>query len=441
VIVSTRAIIVCAALALGAPACTQKSETPVVQARWSEQALEALTTIARSASAEGLPSEQSAIEELAHFRQRAGAQQSAADQLAIAADTLHDRLARTYAQGAVDPAVVDPQWRIPRPSVPDIQSPLGAKQRRASDVSALRLRLPQSEEYGALRAELARVMREAPETSDAQGRSREARLSSLRASLERWRWLPREWAPARVEVRIAQFRVLLHQPDSPPRSYAAIVGARGTQTPTFAAEIRGATLNPAWTPPTSILAGELLPGFRRNPSAASRSGYDVINAAGATVDPTNVDWSARPFPYRLRQRPGPGNALGRIKFEMPNPYHVYLHDTPSRDLFARDQRALSHGCVRVERPVDLAEALLGPTWSAATLEDEIDRGRTRTVLSEAPIPVFILYLTATSDNGVVHYADDLYGRDASLIAALDAPDVTHVAATSPATSPQCAGPG
>ncbi len=438
-IVFVRIAIICAALSVAGPACAPGLGAPVTASEWSDAALKELITLAEATPAEGLPSEQSAIDEIKLYQRRADTDPISANQINIAADTLHERLARTYAQGAVDPALADPAWHIPRPPAPETQTFLTAGRRDPSAIRALGLLLPRSDEYRALRAELARVAREEPNAVDAQGRSREARLASLRASLERWRWLPREFPDTRIEVRIAQFQVILHRPSAPATTYSAIVGARDRQTPAFVTAISGVTLNPAWTPPRSILINEIVPAIRRNPTAAGA--YDVIDSAGSTIPPASVNWAERPFPYVLRQRPGSANALGRIKFEMPNPYDVYLHDTPNRSLFARTDRALSHGCVRVERPVDLAEALLAPAWTAETLEIEIAAGATRTLVPASPVPVFALYLTAANDGDTVSYADDLYNRDAQLIAALDAPEVNLVVAAPHPVASRCAGAG
>jgi murein L,D-transpeptidase YcbB/YkuD len=132
----------------------------------------------------------------------------------------------------------------------------------------------------------------------------------------------------------------------------------------------------------------------------------------------------------VRQRPGPGNALGRIRFDLPNPYAVFLHDTPSRNLFARADRALSHGCIRVENPVDLAASILAtPDWDVAALDAEIDLGATRTIELAAPAPVYVLYITAAPGaDGSITYADDIYDRDEPIVAALDAPDVSLASA-------------
>lgn len=420
-----RVLVFCAALA--AAACTVMTpETPnrpaasIVQPLWSAGAVGALIEISASARAEGLASYESAASEIRELQERSTTSAAGAAAFDRAADALFVDLAQTFAQGAVDPAHGDPQWRIPRPALPDISSLLAAARSDARAVRELATLLPQSTEYAALRAELERVLAEPQGSLDPDGRVREARIASLRASLERWRWLPRDLPNPRIEVRIAQFQVILRQASASSRIHNAIVGARASQTPSFAAEINAVTLNPTWTPPRSILSNELLPQFARDPNAASRGGYDAFDAAGAVVDPASVDWTARPFPYRVRQRAGPLNALGRVKFEMPNPYDIYLHDTPNHALFARELRALSHGCVRVDDALNLAAAVLSQASVALSLQEEVDTGQTRLLPLAAPLPVYVLYITASSAGGAVVYAEDIYERDAALIVALDA---------------------
>lgn len=430
-----RILVLCAAMAAAAcimapPGAPNMPAASISQPLWSADAVAALIEISALAQAEGLASYESAAAEIAGLQERSTTSAAGAAAFDRAADTLFIDLAQTFAQGAVDPARADPQWRIPRPALPDVPSLLSTARGDAASVRALTMLLPQSSEYAALRAELGRVHAEPLGTPDPSGLVREARIASLRASLERWRWLPRDLPNPRIEVRIAQFQVILRQTSAPSRIHNAIVGARASQTPSFAAEINAVTLNPTWTPPRSILSNELLPQFARDPNAASRGGYDAIDATGSIVDPIMIDWAARPFPYQVRQRPGAINALGRVKFEMPNPYDIYLHDTPNHALFARDQRALSHGCVRVDDALDLAAAVLAPPYTASSLQEEVDPGQTRSLPLAAPLPVYVLYITAFSADGAVLYADDIYGRDAALIAALDAPQPSAITASS-----------
>jgi murein L,D-transpeptidase YcbB/YkuD len=420
------------------PRAPDSRTATIIEPSWSGEAVEALVALAAAVQADGLPSYQSAATEIVELRTSSTTSAAGAAAFDSAADTLFLELARTFSQGAVDPARADPAWRIPRPVAADVSSLLASARDDARLVRGLATLLPQSEEYAALRAELVRVLAEPPNALDQAGRVRENRIASLRASLERWRWLPRELPTPRIEVRIAQFRAVLYQTHAPPRIHAAIVGARTTQTPAFAAEIDAITLNPTWTPPRSILANELLPSFARDPSAASRGGYDAIDTAGAIVDPASVDWAARPFPYRVRQRAGSFNALGRLKFEMLNAFDIYLHDTPNHALFAREQRALSHGCIRVDDALDLAAVVLAPDFPATSLERAVETGQTTSLALAQPLPVYVLYITASIVNGGVVYADDIYERDGAVISALDAPDAYAAAAVFAPSVSECA---
>lgn len=438
-----RVLVLSAALAAAAcshvpPRAPAPRTATVIEPSWSGDAVEALVEVAAAAQAEGLPSYASAAAAVVKLQANSTTRAEDAAAFDSAADALFLDLGRTFSQGAVDPARVDPAWRIPRPDAANVSSSLARARHDAAVVRALGNLLPQSEDYAALRAELGRVLAEPPGMLDQAGRVREHRIASLRASLERWRWLPRELPTPRIEVRIAQFRAILYQTHAAPRVHNAVVGARTTQTPAFAAEINAITLNPTWTPPRSILTSELLPSFARDPSAASRGGYDAIDARGAIVDPASVDWTARPFPYGVRQRAGATNALGRVKFEMPNPFDIYLHDTPDHALFAREQRALSHGCVRVDDALDLAAAVLAPDFSAASLEQAVETGQTRSLPLAAPLPIYVLYITAASIDGAVVYAEDIYERDGAVISALDAPGSYATAAGFTPSVSECA---
>jgi murein L,D-transpeptidase YcbB/YkuD len=346
---------------------------------------------------------------------------------------LFDSLSRSFALGVVAPANVDPEWAIEPPGPPDVYALRTALASGADPRALLRALLPSSQEYAALRTELAAVMNEPTGALDQNNLSREARIAALRANMERWRWLPRELPASRVEVRIAQAEAILYRPDSTAATHIAIVGAPGTPTPTFNAEIGAITLNPIWTPPSQIAREELLPRFRRDPSAAMREGYEAIGQQGMPIPAGEVNWSEQPFPYTLRQQPGPNNALGQLRFDLPNRFAVYLHDTPRRSLFAREQRLFSHGCIRIDDPVGLAEGVLAdPQWTRATIQAAIDTGETQVVPVSPRLPIYALYLTTSlSVDGRVVYHADVYGRDAPLVAALDAPDVALVATLAP----------
>lgn len=406
---------------------------------WSFSALADLRSAAEAAPLHGLPAQTRASDELARLETRAAIDGEAARALDSAADALFERLALAHAMGHVSPEVADPDWAIQPPPPPDLVALRQAVAAGASPLTVLSELAPNAPEYAALMAELARVDAEPVGATDAAGLSREERIERLRANLERWRWLPRALPQRRVEALVPFFE-LRTRGMAASSAHRIIVGARRTQTPSFAAAIESITLNPTWTPPASIANGELLPRFRRDPAAAAREGFDVVDRAGAVVAPGDVNWSARPFPFTLRQRPGPSNALGRLRFDLPNPYAVHLHDTPSRGLFERDERALSHGCIRVAEPVQLAARVLSdPAWDEAALNAAIEEGATTTIRLSEPVAVYVLYLTAAPDeNGAVRYADDIYGRDTRLLRALEARPQRVQAARPTAT--ECATP-
>jgi murein L,D-transpeptidase YcbB/YkuD len=181
--------------------------------------------------------------------------------------------------------------------------------------------------------------------------------------------------------------------------------------------------NPTWTVPPTILRQDFLPQLARDPDYLAKRNIDVLDRNGALVKQGAIDWSSsQSLSYQLVQRPGPTNALGRVKFMFPNEHFVYLHDTPSRDLFAKESRAFSSGCIRVENPLELAAIVLGEKWDRARIDALIGAGRTQTVFLDKPIAVKLLYWTAEVDaTGRVSFFPDVYSRDETLIAALGKP--------------------
>jgi murein L,D-transpeptidase YcbB/YkuD len=182
--------------------------------------------------------------------------------------------------------------------------------------------------------------------------------------------------------------------------------------------------NPTWTVPPGILRKDILPKVKRDPSYLLKRNINVVDQNGKVINQASIDWSQYTggnFPYQLRQEPGPDNALGRIKFIFPNSHFVFLHDTPSKSLFDKTERAFSSGCIRVDNPVKLAELLLNdPTnWSQDKIMEAIDSMQTRTVFLPEPLPVLILYWTVAFDEeGRIYFKKDLYGRDEAVLAGL-----------------------
>lgn len=253
----------------------------------------------------------------------------------------------------------------------------------------------------------------------------EARIDQLRINMERIRWVFRDLEPRFLVVNIARYRVLLVEDQQVVWSTRAVVGRPYRQTPVFKARMTYLEFNPTWTVPPTILREDLLPDIRRDPSVLQQRNMTVLDHQGRRVDPAKIDWSAvtaRSFRYMIRQEPGPDNALGRVKFMFPNPYHVYMHDTPARGLFARAARSYSSGCIRLERPFELVDILLaGTQWDQAAIEQVLASGRTRVVNLPQPITVLTLYGTAVPEAGRIYFAPDVYQRDTRLLQALDAP--------------------
>jgi murein L,D-transpeptidase YcbB/YkuD len=258
----------------------------------------------------------------------------------------------------------------------------------------------------------------------------EQRTRQLELNLERWRWLPQHLGTRHILVNIAAFALDVVEDGRPVLDMRVVVGRPYRRTPVFSDTLRYLVLSPTWHVPRNIAVQDKLPQIKRDPGylAAQRMRVYLPHEGALTeLDPATVDWAnvtAARFPYVLRQDPGPLNALGRVKFMFPNSYTVYLHDTPTRDLFARAERDFSSGCIRIERPIELAEYLLrdDPRWTRQAILGAVGAGVERTVWLRTPIPVHLLFWTAWADEeGVVQFRKDLYGRDARLDAALRAP--------------------
>jgi murein L,D-transpeptidase YcbB/YkuD len=256
----------------------------------------------------------------------------------------------------------------------------------------------------------------------------ESRIRQLEINLERRRWLPAELGPRHLFVNLADFSLRAVEEGATVRRFRLVVGATRTRTPVFAAAMTYLEINPNWDVPHRIASRELLPRIKADPAWLARNHYVLFpNTGPATpIDPAQVAWrevTAARFPYRLRQLPGDDNALGRIKFMFPNPFDVYLHDTPAKALFARPVRAFSHGCMRLENPFALAEwvfqATGTPGWTAERLQGAVADGQRQVVPLAAALPVYVGYATAfVGADGRTQFRPDLYGRDARLDVAL-----------------------
>lgn len=248
----------------------------------------------------------------------------------------------------------------------------------------------------------------------------EQKIEKIRVNLERARWALHDLPEKFVLADIAGFSVSLYQNGNAIWSTRAQVGQPFRKTPIFRSEIRYLVLNPTWTVPPTILEEDILPKIHTDPDYLLRKNLRVLDFSGNPVDESTIDWSLYPdtkFPYMLRQDPGPGGALGRVKFIFPNEYSVYLHDTPYRSLFKSTERAFSSGCIRIEKPYELARLLLDDPekWSEASIVEAIDLLETANVSLPEPMTVILFYWTTTiDDEGNVMFRPDIYERDAAI---------------------------
>jgi murein L,D-transpeptidase YcbB/YkuD len=267
-----------------------------------------------------------------------------------------------------------------------------------------------------------------PATRAAMNVSVEDRIDQMRVNLERARWVMHEVKGDLVLVNVAGFEVSYFRDDEPVWTSKVIVGRPYRETPIFKSLITYVVFNPTWTIPPTILVKDKLPVIKRDPGYLKRNNIRVIDSRGREVDPYSVNWSqygaGRMPPYQLRQDPGEDNALGLVKIMFPNPHMVYLHDTPTKSLFDKDERTFSSGCIRVEKAFELAELVLNDPalWNQQTMAEVVATKKMQTVNLGRPVPVLILYWTAQPrPDGQVIFRNDVYGRDKPTLAALNAP--------------------
>jgi murein L,D-transpeptidase YcbB/YkuD len=254
----------------------------------------------------------------------------------------------------------------------------------------------------------------------------EDRIRQLRVNLDRGRVLLQDLPDEFVVANIAGFAVYFVRGQQIVWSARVQVGKPYRRTPIFRSEISYVVLNPTWTVPPGIIANDILPAAQRDPGSITRKGLRVLDASGQELNPDSIDWSRYKgghIPYTLRQDPGPSNALGRVKLMFPNPYLVYLHDTPSQTLFDRAERTFSSGCVRVERALELTELVLNDEerWNKDSIARVVASGQSQNVILRKPIPVLLAYWTAWVDpEGRMNFRRDVYGQDTKWANALDA---------------------
>ena len=267
-----------------------------------------------------------------------------------------------------------------------------------------------------------------PSTIKQMNVSMQDRVRQLQLTLERWRWLPSEFPAPPIVVNIPDFRLrALDEQNKVVMDMRVVVGkAMRTQTPVFTREMTYVVLRPYWNVPPSILRGEIVPAIQRDRGYIARKNYEVTTNDGKVVTSGEISDEVlaqlRAGKLAVRQKPGPSNALGLVKLIFPNEHNVYLHSTPSQNAFSRTRRDFSHGCIRVEKPAELAAWALrnNPGWTLEKVRQDMQTGKDDvTVNLVKRVPVFVVYGTALAyENGDVHFTDDIYGHDAKLAAAL-----------------------
>jgi murein L,D-transpeptidase YcbB/YkuD len=252
-----------------------------------------------------------------------------------------------------------------------------------------------------------------------------ARADQVRVNMERARWVLPGLDTDFMLVNLPAYKAYLIRGGRNVWEARTQVGDEGKQTPSFRATMKTVVFNPDWTVPPMIMREEVYEGMKGGKNYIAKNGLVVLDGKGNEVDPGNVDWSqadAAGFPYTVKQPPGPKNALGRVKFLFPNPYSIYLHDTPSKASFESEKRTFSHGCIRLENPLQLAKILLTgqDSWGDSKIQDALATDETQNVALAHPIPIVIVYWTVSvGGTGEIRYMKDIYHQDPPVLAALN----------------------
>tara|TARA_A100000171_G_scaffold51017_1_gene64037 strand:+ start:773 stop:2560 length:1788 start_codon:yes stop_codon:yes gene_type:complete len=263
-----------------------------------------------------------------------------------------------------------------------------------------------------------------PQTRRALNKTSRDKVDQIIATMERWRWLPEKLEDRHLMVNIAAFDLKGYEYGKKVLDMPVIIGRQYRKTPVFTSSIYSIRFNPSWHVPRSIAVKDKLKKIRKDPSYLTRGGYVLMDTSGQQISPHSVNWSeitSGSFNYRLRQRPGAGNALGKIRFSIRSPFNVYLHSTPDKHLFEKKVRSFSSGCIRVARPAELAFFVFNEPskWTLKSISAEMEGNRTRNVKLDQPVPVYISYFTVWVDEeGQAHFMDDIYDQDAAILKAI-----------------------
>jgi murein L,D-transpeptidase YcbB/YkuD len=308
--------------------------------------------------------------------------------------------------GRIRPRQVDPAWRLQRQQK-DLVEVISAAIREHSLPQLAGKLAPSHPEYASLR----KALRSGTPPEE---------LGKTQLNMERWRWAPDQLGERYVQVNIPAFALEVHEQERVPLKMRVVVGKPENRTPVFSERMQYIAFSPYWNVPQSIAAQETLPMIEKDPDYLLRQNIEVVRVSGKrteVVDPESVDWQevADSPQYQLRQKPGAGNSLGLVKFMFPNEFNVYLHDTPADNLFDRLTRSLSHGCVRLEKPAELAAYVLQdqPEWTPEKIRRAMHAEQEKDVKLRTELPVHIFYFTAwPTANGTIDLFEDVYGYDA-----------------------------
>lgn len=251
-------------------------------------------------------------------------------------------------------------------------------------------------------------------TKEALNEPIEGIIRKILINMERIRWLPENLGKRYIIVNVAGYEVNAYDNNELQLTIPAIIGRPSRRTPLFYAKLKNVIINPSWGVPYSIFVHDKLPKILNDPDYVRRSGFTVTDSSGSVIDPDEADWESEGSSYRLRQSPGRHNALGRVKFNIENPYTIYLHGTPEEKLFLKTARPFSSGCVRLKFPIELAEWILDDKtkWSEENIKKAINKGSTQSVIPEETIGVYFTYQTIWQDaDGLIHFSNDPYNMD------------------------------
>ncbi|RYG32587.1 MAG: hypothetical protein EOO01_34090, partial [Chitinophagaceae bacterium] len=247
------------------------------------------------------------------------------------------------------------------------------------------------------------------------------RINQVILNMERWRWVPKRLPEQHIFVNIPEYHLYVVENNKRVLDMKVIVGKTMNSTPVFSDKLEYIVFSPFWNVTENILFDEVIPAQIRNPNFMNSQDMEVVKDLGKNkveiIPIESIDWasvSREDFKYRVRQRPGKINPLGHVKFIFPNSYDVYLHDTPNDYLFNQAERGFSHGCIRIEKPLEMAKYLLRdkPEWNESRIKQAMNAGTEQYVNLPENVPVYIVYFTTwVDDQGNLHFRDDLYGHD------------------------------